>query len=49
MEAANKDMSEKLGKAAVMYDQVTGMFNDGLMAQDANGTYRVVVDPLESE
>ena len=49
MEAANREMSEKLGKAAIMYDQVTGMFDAGLMATDANGAYRVVQDPAESE
>ena len=47
MEAANAEMSQKLELAAVMHDSVKGMFNDGLLAQDVDGNYRVVEDPVE--
>ena len=47
LEAANNDMQEKLGMAAVLHNSVQKMFDEGLLAQDPDGNYRVVDDPGE--
>ena len=49
MERDNAEMRQSLEKAQVLHNQVQGMFDEGLLAQDPDGTYRAVRDEAESE